>query len=153
MKSSFYVAAVVKSYRKALDAYFEEPQNYVFQEKWLDNLLKVSHRAYYTGFYFNDPDKQAYESSSYIRDYDIVGIVRKFDEMSGIAVIEQRNKAYEGDIAEVLSPEGDNFYIRLNDMHNEEGKKIESTPVAQMIYSIKTDKRLHEKDMLIKSKD
>lgn len=153
MKSSFYVAAVVKSYREALDAYFEEPENYVFQEKWLDNLLKVSHRAYYTGFYFNDPDKQVYESSSYIRDYDIVGIVRKLDETSGTAVIEQRNKAYEGDTAEVLRPEGDNFYIKLTDMHDEDGKKIESTPVAQMIYSIKTDKKLHEKDMLIKSKN
>ena len=54
---------------------------------------KVSHRQYYTGFYFNDPNKQVYENSSYIRNYDIVGVVKSYDEETKIATIEQRNKA------------------------------------------------------------
>ena len=44
----------VKSYREAVDAYFADPENYKFQQKWMDNLLKASHRQYYTGFYFGD---------------------------------------------------------------------------------------------------
>ncbi len=152
MKSSYYVAAVVKSYRQAIDTYFSDPPNYVFQQKWLDNLMKVSHRVYSTGFYFGKPDAQIYETSSYIRDYDIVGIVKEYDRKSGIAAIEQRNKVYDGDKVEILSPRGDNFYIYLNDMKDDSGQKINSAPRAQMIFTIKSDNDLEPEDMLIKAK-
>jgi putative protease len=153
MKSSYYVAAIVKSYRQAIDAYFEDPQGYKFQKKWFDNLIKVSHREYFTGFYFDDPNKQKYENSSYIRDYDIVGLVRGYDKASGIATIEQKNRVFEGDKVEVLRPVGDNFEISLDNMKNNKGEKIQSAPSAQMIFTINTEIELEEGDMLIKNKD
>lgn len=152
MKSSYYVAAVVKSYRQAIDAYFENPQGYKFEKKWLDNLIKVSHREYFTGFYLEDPNKQTYETSSYIRDYDIVGLVREYDKVAGIATIEQRNKVFEGDRVEVLRAVGDNFEISLNNMKNSQGEKIESAPSAQMIFTINVETELQVGDMLMKCK-
>lgn len=152
MKSAYYVASIVKSYRQAIDAYFDNPEEYVFQKKWLDNLEKASHRVYFTGFYFGDPNKQTYETSSYIRDYDIVGIVREYDKNTGLATIEQRNKVLEGDTVEVLRPVEDNFEIKLDDMRNSKGEKIQSAPSAQMMFTIKTDIELEKDDMLIKSK-
>ncbi len=152
MKSAYYVASIVKSYRQAIDAYFDNPEEYVFQKKWLENLEKASHRAYFTGFYFGDPNKQTYETSSYIRDYDIVGVVREYDKSTGLATIEQRNKVLEGDTVEILRPVGDNFEIKLDDMRNSKGEKIQSAPSAQMIFTIKTDIELEKDDMLIKSK-
>ncbi|NLP29336.1 MAG: U32 family peptidase [Clostridia bacterium] len=152
MKSSFYVAVITKAYREALDAYWKDPENYTFNKKWLEDVDKVSHRQYYTGFYFNDPNKQVYENSSYIRNYDIVGVVKSYDEETKIATIEQRNKAFEGEEAQVLRPVGDYFKIKLNDIRNLEGKKIESTPVAQMIYTISSDVKLEKNDMLIVKK-
>ncbi|MFD3156468.1 U32 family peptidase [Haloimpatiens sp. FM7330] len=152
MKSAFYVASVVKAYRQALDAYFEDPQNYKFNSRWLDILMKPSHRQYYTGFYFNEANKQVYDSSSYIRNYDIIGIVREFDAKTGIAVIEQRNKVYDGDKVEVLEPVGDNEEIYLNDMRDVKGNKIESAPSAQMIFTVKSDKVLQKNSMIIKFK-
>ena len=153
MKSSYYVAAIVKSYRQAIDAYFENPEGYKFEQKWLDNLMKVSHREYFTGFYLGDPNKQTYETSSYIRDYDIVGLVRGYDKTTGVATIEQRNKVLEGDKVEVLRSVGDNFEISLDDMKNKQGKKIESAPSAQMVFTINTEIELQEGDMLIKNKE
>ncbi|WML35177.1 U32 family peptidase [Clostridium sp. OS1-26] len=152
MKSAYYVASIVKSYRQAIDAYFDNPEEYVFQKKWLDDLGKASHRVYFTGFYFGDPNKQTYETSSYIRDYDIVGIVRDHDKNTGLATIEQRNKVLEGDTVEVLRPIGDNFEIKLDDMRNSKGEKIQSAPSAQMIFTVKTDIELEKDDILIKSK-
>lgn len=152
MKSSYYVATVVKAYRQALDAYYEDPVNYKFQKKWLDNVMKASHRVYFTGFYFGDPDKQVFETSSYIRDYDIVGIVRDYNAVKSEAVIEQRNKVYDGDTVEVLRPSGDSFDITLRNMRDEEGNFIQSAPSAQMIFKVNTDKELKTDDMLIKSK-
>jgi Collagenase and related proteases len=153
MKSSYYVAAIVKSYRQAIDAYFENPEGYEFQQKWLDNLMKVSHREYFTGFYFGDPNKQKYETSSYVRDYDIVGLVREYDKTTRVATIEQRNKVFEGDKVEVLRAIGDNFEISLDNMKNSKGEKILSAPSAQMIFTINTEIELQEGDMLIKNKE
>ncbi len=152
MKSSYYVAAVVKSYRQALDEYFANPTEFKFQQKWMDNLLKVSHRMYHTGFYFGETNKQVYESSSYIRDFDIVGIVKDYDNENNIAVVEQRNKVLEGDKLEVMRPQGDNFYVTVKSMKDEEGNKIESAPRAQMVFKFCTESKLQPNDMLIKSK-
>ncbi|WP_286904368.1 peptidase U32 family protein [Clostridium sp. UBA1652] len=153
MKSSYYVAAIVKSYRQAIDAYLKNPEGYELKQSWVDNLLKVSHRSYHTGFYFNEPNKQVYDTSSYVRDYDIVGVVKSYDEESKIATIEQRNRVFEGDKVEVLGPVGENYEIVLSDMHDGKGDKIEVAPRAQMIFTIKVDAPLKVKDMLIKGKD
>ena len=77
VKTAFYVATVVGAYRREIDRYCEDPENYVFNPAELEELCKVSHRPYTTGFYFGRPDSdaQVYETSSYIRDYELVGIV------------------------------------------------------------------------------
>ncbi|MDU5117979.1 MAG: U32 family peptidase, partial [Clostridium botulinum] len=147
MKSSFYVATVVKAYREAIDAYFKDPENYTFKERWMDYLKKASHRAYFTGFYFNDPNKQLHESSSYIRTCDIVGIVKEFNEETMEAIVEQRNKVLDGDELEVLRPEGPIFKINIVNMRDKNDKKIESAPSAQMIFKVNTDKSLKENDI------
>jgi putative protease len=153
MKSSFYVATVVKAYRQAIDAYFENPKEYVFNEKWMNNLMMASHRQFHTGFYFGEKNKQVYGSSSYIRTHDIVGVVKEYNSQSGIAIIEQRNKVYSGDKVEILRPIGENFTISLDDMRDINGNIIEATPQAQMIYTIKTEAVLRKDDMLIKGKE
>ncbi|SFC71644.1 peptidase U32 family protein [Clostridium uliginosum] len=153
MKSAYYVAAVVKSYRQAVDAYMSDPENYKFNSKWMENLNKVSHRQYHTGFYYGETNKQIYEDSSYIRSADIVGIVRAYDEDTKIATVEQKNKVLNGDIVEILRPEGDNFEVVLNNMTEENGKPIESAPRAQMIYKVKVDIPLRAKDLIIKNKE
>ncbi len=145
MKSSFYVATVVKAYREAIDAYFEDPENYTFKERWMDYLKKASHRAYFTGFYFNDPNKQLHESSSYIRTCDIVGIVKEFNGETMEAIVEQRNKLLDGDELEVLRPEGPIFKINITNMRDKNDKKIDSAPSAQMVFKVNTDKSLKRK--------
>ncbi|NMM63753.1 U32 family peptidase [Clostridium sp. P21] len=152
MKSSYYVASVIRAYREAIDKYIEDPKNYVFDSKWKDYLLKPSHRPYTTGFYFDEDMRQYYDSSSYIRNYDIVGIVRNYNKELHIATIEQKNKVYNGDTVEVLTPKGNNKVVKLQDMKKENGESIESAPSAQMIFTIYCDENLEINDMLIKAK-
>lgn len=153
MKSAYYVASVVKAYREAVDKYFEDPSKYEFNNKWMDYLMKPSHRIYYTGFYFGGKNKEYHKSSAYIRNFDIIGVVLDYDMETKRAVIEQRNKAFQGDTVEVLKPKGDNIIIELQDIKDKNDKPIESTPVAQMIYSIKTDVVLEKGNILIKGKN
>lgn len=153
MKSVYYVAATVKAYREAIDAYMASPENYKFDSRWLEEVSKPSHRQFYTGFYFdNEENKQIQSSSSYIRNYDVIGVVKSYDKETGIATIEHKNKAVEGDVVEVLRPVGPNAIITLNDLHNEKGEKIDSAPSSKMIYTAKVEEELEENDILIKAK-
>jgi putative protease len=152
MKSVFYVASVVKAYRQAIDAYFNEPQDYKFDEKWFDYLMRPSHRTYTTGFYFDEEIKQYYGSSSYIRDYDVISIVKKFDNEKSIVTLEQKNRVFEGESVQVLRPNGDVFTVILNELRDEKGEPIEAARSAQMIFSAKVDKQLELNDILFKER-
>ncbi|MBE6054879.1 MAG: U32 family peptidase [Clostridium sartagoforme] len=153
MKNEFYVASTVKAYREALDAYFDNPEGYKFKQEWLDTVLKISHRQYHTGFFFGKMGEQTYDVSSYIRDYDIVGIVQSYDEETKEATVLQKNRVFEGDEVEVLRAHTPYFNVKLNEMYDVEKKT--NTNVANrahMIFKVKVDTPLKEKDMLIKGK-
>jgi putative protease len=153
MKSPYYVAAVVKVYRQALDSYWENPDKYEFKKQWMDTLLKVSHRKYHTGFYFGRSGEQIFDNSAYIRNYDIVGIVKNFDEESMVATIEQRNRIFEGDKVEILRPKDDAFEVVLSEFYDNQENKIDVANKAQMIFKAKSNGILKENDMLIKCKE
>lgn len=153
MKSTYYVASVVKAYREAIDEYMRSPAEYKFNPRWLEDLNKPSHRQYYTGFYLNEENKQVQDSSAYVRNYDIIGIVKDYNKETGIVTIEHRNKVVEGAQVEVLRPIGSNKQVVLRDLYDEKGNKIESAPSAKMIYTAKVDEELEENDIIIKAKE
>lgn len=154
VKNELYVATVVKAYRQAIDAYCENPENYTLDKEILNELEKVSHREYTSGFYFGKPteEQQLYTSNTYIQEYGIVGVVRSWDKESKTAVIEQRNKFEQNDTLEVLTPVGENFTITASDMKDENGDPIESAPHAQMIVTLHSDKPMGEYCVLRKKK-
>lgn len=152
MKGIYYVATVLRSYRMALDEYYKDPENYKFDEKYLDEIKKASHRDFTTGFFYEQPreDAQVYTSNSYIRGYDFSGIVLDYDEDTGYATIEQRNRMFVGDEIEVFGPRTEHFTQVIKEMYNEEGEAIDVAPHAQMIIKIKMDKPVSEYFMLRK---
>lgn len=154
MKSIFYVANIVRAYRKAIDAYYENPAEYQYKDEWMRDLKMASHREFTTGFYFDKPTNkdQNYQTSEYTREYSFTGIVLEYDESTGIAVVEQRNKMNIGDEIEVFGPDCDTFAMQLSYMHNEEDEPIESAPHPQQILRIKFPKKVKKNYMLCKRK-
>lgn len=152
MKSAFYVATVVKAYKKALDNYLIEGNNYKFKTEWLDDLKKASHRQFSEGFYNNNPG-QIYENSSYIRNFDIVGLVLSYDDDKKIAAIEQRNRVYRGETVEVFSSNQDTFKLQLDSLVDENGVEIDVAPHPQMKFFIHCNRKLKPFDMLIKERE
>ena len=155
MKSIFYVATIIAAYRKAIDAYYENPQGYVFKQEWMDEMKKVSHREFTTGFYFNNPTNkdQNYRTSAYTRDYSFTGLVKDYDAKTGFATVEQRNKMVLGDEIEVFGPGEDFFVQELEEMYDEEGNPISSAPHPQQILKIKMKQPVKENFMLRKKKE
>ena len=155
MKSIFYVATIVSAYRRAIDEYYKDPENYKFNPDWLSELKKVSHREFTTGFYFDKPTNkdQNYQTSAYTRDYSFTGLVRSYDHKTGYAVVEQRNKMSIGEEIEVFGPNTDFYKQTLTEMYDlETGEPVESAPHPQQMLKIKLDKPAAPDFMLRKRK-
>lgn len=152
MKSAFYVSTVVRAYRMALDAYLKDPENYEFRQEWLDEVSKVSHRSFTTGFFFNQPgaESQNYGTSSYIKSYEFVGIVLSYDEKEQTALIEQRNRIFSGEEVEIMQPEGRDIRLKINDMWDLEGNQLDSAPHPQMKFTIKVPEPIMPNSILRK---
>jgi putative protease len=138
VKSSFYVATVVKAYRDAIDAYYVDNESYTFDEKWFEEISKVSNRDFTTGFFFKKPgpEDHNYKTSSYIRNYDFVGVVKGYDNENKMVIIEQRNRFRLGDTIEVMPPKGQVFEFVVNEMYDNEGNAIEVAPHPKMVVRI-----------------
>jgi len=104
MKSVYYVAIVTKIYREAIDSYMSDPKNYKYQPSWKEELEKISHRKYSTGFYLDEKDKENTESSAYTANYTFVGIVKKHSLKNNTLEVKCRNFCKDGDLLEVIDP-------------------------------------------------
>lgn len=155
VKSAYYVATVIRSYRMAIDAYMKDPENYKYNEDWLKEIKKVSHRDFTTGFYFGRPkdDAQVYTNSSYIRGYDFVGMVLDYDEETKIATIEQRNRIFVGEEVEVFGPGKDYFTQKIEKMWDKNDNEIDVAPHAQQILKIKMDYPVERYDLVRKGRE
>ncbi|KHM52156.1 peptidase U32 [Anaerovibrio lipolyticus] len=139
MKSVHYAASIVKAYRAAIDSYCEDPEHFELKQEWIDELGKVSHRQYTTGFYYNKPteDDQIYGTTSYEQTSDFVGLVLSYDEATGYAMVEQRNNMKKGQEIEVFQPNLPGYRMILDEMYNDEGELIDVAPHPQQLVKMK----------------
>lgn len=137
-KSAYYVAVITNAYRMAVDEYYKNPNNFKLSDWIHDEVFKVSHRKYCTGFFFGHPkDCQYYETGGYIRNYDVVAVVEKCE--NGIVYCTQRNKFMAGDTVEVVSPSQKPIEITIDELFDENGNSIETANHAMMNFSFKCD--------------
>lgn len=138
MKSVHYVATVVKVYREAIDSYCTSPGTFRINQEWLDELQKVSHREYTTGFYFNKTNEndQIYTSSSYTQTHDFIGLIKEYNPKTHMAVVEQRNNMKVGEEIEIIQPGSKPFIQKISQMFDAEGTSIEVAPHPQQLVTM-----------------
>ena len=135
MKTALYVACVARTYRKAIDDYFESEETYRGNMDWYRaEIAKCTYRQFTTGFYFGKPDEntQIYDSNTYVSEYVYLGIVESVDGR-GYAKFEQKNKFCVGDTIEIMKPDGSNIHTKALSMYNDEGEAVESCPHSRQI--------------------
>ncbi len=132
--------------------YLADPENYVYNDKWLDEIKKASHRDFTTGFYFGKPtsEDQVYGSSSYIRTYDFTGLILEYDKDSKIATVQQRNRMFVGDEIEIFGPNKEHFTQIIEEMWDENGERIEVAPHPQQIIKMKINQPVEPWDIIRK---
>lgn len=149
MKSQYYVAAVVNAYRKAIDAYYADPENYRLEPQLLTDLQDCATRGFTTGFYF---DGGAEASDIYRlpqeREYIFCGVVKAGRDAEGLLTVEQRNKFCVGDTLSILSPNFSNREFQLEALYDMAGEERESAPHPQEIVKLRCPYELQPGDML-----
>jgi len=154
MKSSYYVGAVTKIYREAIDDYFIDPELYGNKVPYYKNeLSKMSHREYTTGFYYGKitGEDHAYYDTEQIRIQDYLGIITGYDEGTGFCVIEQRNKFDVGEKIDIVRASGENHTQEVKVMLGENGACVSSAPHPKQKIRLKVDVPVKKYDMLRRS--
>ena len=140
-KSAYYTAVVTNAYRAAIDGFYTSGSMHYQPEKWiLEEMEKVSHRAYSTGFYYKHPDKDAnidYQGG-YINRWDVVAFTEHSD--GEVLTLSQRNKFSAGDVLEVVEPHKPPVTLVPDVLYDEEMQVIESANHAMMQVKMKTEK-------------
>lgn len=146
-KTAYYTAVTTNAYRKAVDEYLAHKEGEYTLSPWIkEELEKISHRAYSTGFYMGIEPGQNTESGGYIRHYDLVAFCESSEDLE--SVITQRNKFYVGDTLDVLPPSGFAFETKALSLVNEKGESVESTPHPMERLTLITDKNIPAGSML-----
>ncbi|GHU80623.1 peptidase U32 [Clostridia bacterium] len=139
-KSAYYVAVVTNAYRLALELYRKDPSGFAPPEWLLDEVKKVSHRQYGTGFYFGgSPPGQYSESGGYVREWDVVAVVEGWRD--SMLICTGRNRFFRGDSLEILEPGQRPLEFVVSKMYDEEGGEIDTArhPMNQVLIPFERD--------------
>ncbi|MBQ7134479.1 MAG: U32 family peptidase [Ruminococcus sp.] len=139
-KSAYYTAVTTNAYRHALNDYMKDPENFTLSPWIKEELEKISHREYSTGFFFGTEPGQTTDNGGYIRKYNQVAVCEDYE--NGVATITQRNKFLAGDTLDVLPPSGISFEVVAKKLTNEYGEEVESAPHAMQKLFMEVDKEI-----------
>ena len=126
-KSAYYAAIVTGAYRHCID---DIAAGRPMDPVWRDEVEKVSHRIYSTGFYYGEPGQYT-ENSRYIRQWQVCAIVESCDE-NGLALCSLRNKFAEGDVLEAVGPDLKPFAVTAEKMTDTDGAPLAEPRTPQM---------------------
>lgn len=154
MKSIHYVSTVANVYKKAVDTYMEDPENYVCRQEWIDELWKVAQRELSTGFYYHVPtdEEQLFGERRKIPQYKFIGEVMAYDPKTNVATIRQRNHFSVADEIEFYGPGFNHFHQTIEVMYNEDGESIDRAPNPMMIVTMPVNQPVAVGDMIRKKK-
>ncbi len=139
-KSEYYTAIVTYAYRNAIDEYLKNPSDDYKVPQWiLDEMEKMSHREYTTGFNFGPiKNGQVTDTGGYIRNWDVCALFKEYKD--GRLVVSQRNRFFEGDELEVVEPNKKPYKLVVADLYNEDDEeKVDVANKATNTYSFKCD--------------
>lgn len=150
MKTALYVASVARTYRQAIDDFFEDPAKYEANIPYYwSEIAKCTYRKYTTGFFYGPTthDTQIYDNNTYVKGYSYLGKISG-QNAEGLYELEQRNKFEVGEEIEVMKPTGENVIATVKRIVDEEGNEMESCPHPKQKIFIDLGVELKEFDIL-----
>lgn len=128
-KSSYYVSVVTNAYRIAIDGWRKDPSGWTAPPWLSEEVRRVSHRQYSTGFYFGTPDQYP-DNGGYERTWDVCALVEGWD--NGELLLTQKNRFSDGDWVELLEPGCPPLKLQISGLMDGDGIPIETARHPQM---------------------
>lgn len=154
MKSIHYVATVVSVYRKVIDAYCADPDNFKMDPKWIEELNKCANRDTAYSFFESTP---TYKEQLFGRTegkktpFDFAGLVLDYDANSQIVTLQQRNYFKPGDQVEFFGPEIENFIVTVGEIWDAKtGEQMDAARHPLQIVKFKVEQPLFPNNMMRK---
>lgn len=141
MRSIYYIATIVKTYRKIIDEYCNNKENYEYNLEYEEVLRKCANRDSIPQFFDHKfgKDRQYYNGRVEVTNQDFIGLVLKYDEKTKLAKIEQRNHFKINDKVQIFGP-NEEFNLNLEEIYDEDMNKIEVVRHPKQIVYIKVPK-------------
>lgn len=130
-KSAYYAAIVTGAYRHGIDAALA---GVPLDPVWRDEVEKVSHRHYSTGFFYGQPGQYT-QNARYIRDWQVLAVIQSCDE-TGLATASLRNKFARGDEIQLVGPSVAPVTFSAPQMADETGAPLDEPRHPQMTFQI-----------------
>ncbi len=137
-KSEYYTAVVTRAYRGAVDAYLQDPEHYVMPPWVGEELEKISHRTYSTGFFFGRPNNAQSYDKGYIRNYLVAGYVEGYAD--GYVLLRVKNKFVLGQELDCLEPGSAPFTFPASEILDAKGNVLETANHAEMLAKVPYDR-------------
>lgn len=150
-KSAYYTAVTTYAYRNAVDLYYKLGKDYELPQWIKDEMNKISHREYSTGFFLGNQPGQVHSNGGYIREYDVVAMCDDYKD--GTAFLTQKNKFLVGDVLDVLPPKGESFNIKIDTIYNHLGQQVENAPHPMEKLTVPCDKEIPAGSFIRKKKN
>lgn len=152
MKSIHYIATVVSVYRKVIDVYCADPDNFVFKEEWLEELKKCAIRDTAPAFFAGFPgyQEQMFGNHSEPLKYEFAGLVLDYDQETQMVTVQQRNHFRPGQTVEFFGPEIDNFTMVVEKIWDEEGNELDAARHPLQIVRFKSERPLYPYNLMRK---
>ena len=146
-KSDYYVAVTANAYRGALDSLRDAENKWQVPAWVIEELNKISHRTYSTGFYLGAPENaQTYENAGYIRDYNVAAVVSGYE--NGLVTAVLKNKFSRGTVLDCLEAGYKPFYVPTDKLYDGKGEEIECAYSPLMTVKIPFDREIKVGSML-----
>lgn len=152
MKSIHYIATVVSTYRKLIDLYCEDPDNFVFDEELQTELAKCANREAAPAFFEGIPshEEQMYGKRDEHPTQDFIGLVLDYDEKTQEVTLEQRNHFKAGEVVEFFGPHINTRVTNVAGLTNELGEKLDAARHPKQIVKFKVPFKVNPYDMMRK---
>ncbi|CCY94492.1 peptidase U32 family [Firmicutes bacterium CAG:884] len=155
MRSIYYIASVVSTYRKVIDEYCNNKEKYEYNLEYEKTLSSVANRDSITQFFngINNETLQYYNERKEISNQEFVAVVLDYNKKTKLAKMEQRNNFKVNDKIEIFGPENKNVKLTVKEMYDENMQKITVAPHPQQIIYVKIDEEVYKNNLVRKLLD
>ena len=150
MRSNYYIATVISTYREAIDLYYEGKLTEDKLEYFTKVLTRVANRESTSQFFDKFPDESAqyYQGRQEVSNQDFLGIVLDYDKSTKTVTLSQRNYFKKGDIVEIFGPNIETFSFKIPDIYDEEGNQLEVARHPKQTIKFKLDTEVYPSDIM-----